>query len=644
MAAEFNVQVLATLRSRVAQGLRLISRGAYDAQRGITALQRSLNDLQTRHAMYAQRLRTTQSLERSGTADLQRRLAATQQLAASEQALQMERINSMKAESAERSRMGRIQAEQLGGLKRRTALQKVSAREQADAQSVQLAEQRMAASAQARQIQMSELQGRINRRNAIAKMRDTEGENRLLREQNAIRDRQAAITAEQAAARRARIGHAFGMVGGAVLIAGAAAAEAAKAGLPVGMYLQQIRQGAPLTAAQSAMLPQMALQLSSQSTQFTYKEVLRALRTLIPRFGFQAVQRSAPSLFALGALERERGISTGLGEMSVGTMQTMRTLRARTPAQQSAVINALTSMLFQAGVSPESFNATLRTTGIATTTLPFQQRLRAGVLTQMVMALGGSQEGLSGTGIGNLFKALLMPRLGAHMGLIQLLNTHHLPLTGPNALSNILTVISQAPRSLTLPERFLAGSEFHTLVALRNQLHGGLLGRVQAALSQRVNPQELLATSLTTAQPAMKRLATSLDNFVTVIGARMGGPLASWANWAARAYSSAAQGIQQQGFFPWLGGETGSLLDLSRPGRVQLTPRLTIPERLGNFGIPFFSHPGTAGQPIHVTVELDGKKVGEAVVHHMRPHLKQSAKTMSQARGSVAHPKLFPGR
>ena len=648
MASEFNVQVLATLRNRVSQGLSMIARDFGVAQRSVEGLQRSLNDLQTRHQLYAQRLRTTQALDRETNVGLQRRLSLMQQTATNEEMIHRQRISSMKAEAAEHARLNRAAEAKLDPLGAQMAFQQNTKVEAEDAQRIAAEEARGDARIAAQRLRVSELQAAISRRNTMGRLRDTENENRLLREQNTIRERQLAITEEQAAARRARIGHAFSLVGVTALVAGAAAFEVAKAGLPVGMYLQQIRQGSNLTPEQSRILPQMAMEMSTQSTQFNYKEVLRAMRTLIPRFGFQAIQSVGPSMFALAALERQRGNTESLGDMSLGTMQTLHTLRAKTPAQQAAVIDALTGMLVHAGVSTESFNSTLRNIGISTTTLPFQQRLRAGVLTQMAMSLGGAQSGLSGAEIGELFKALLTPRLGSQMGIIQLLNTKHLPLKGPHALSDILSIISQSPKGLTTAEKFLAGNQFNTLIALRNALHGGLLAKVSAALSSSMNPETQLAQSLKTGTPAMKNLAVSMENFVTHMGAAMGSPIAKAANWLAAGYSGVAG--SKKGFWPWLGGFADYMafhVPVSpyhwahRLWALSHGPGSTISPIPGvMMDDPY--HPPTT--PYHVTIELDGRKLGEAVIGHARSHLRQSAKTMSHAYGTAAHPKVYPGR
>jgi hypothetical protein len=599
MAAEsFNVAVLATLRNRVSQGLRLIARDFSGTDRSVRALQRSLDNLQVRHGIYAQRVRTTQAAERESTAGLQQRLQL------------------MQATSAAEASAGRIQAEQLSGLQRRVALQKVASREQAD------------------QVRISELQASINRRNAMAQLRDTEAQNKLLLQQQAIQERTLALQEEQAAAARARVGAALRIGGGAALIAGAAAFETAKAGLPVGMYLQQIRQGAPLTAQQAAALPSMALQLSAQSTQFTYKEVLQTLRQLIPLYGYGPTQAVAPSIFALGALERERGIDTPLADMSLSTMQTLRTLRARTPQQQTAVIDALTSMLFRANVEPEDFNETLRTMGVATATLPFAQRLQAGMLTQMVMSLGGGQAGLTSSGMANIFKTLLMPRMGSQIALMHLLNPRNLPLGGAAGVTNAMQLISGAPRGFTLPERIMMGHELPEFLALQNQLQGPVGAQVRAVLAQRMNPQQLLATSLTTAAPAMRNLAVSLENFVTAIGVREDKPLAGIANWFAAGYAGAAADIQREGA-GWLKDVPGWLLNLAAgsytPGPGGAPHSGSWADRVGLWGSP------------QVTINVNGAGNPDAVAKTVVKHLKQSAMSNTKARGPVASPKVYPG-
>ncbi|MGH8290618.1 MAG: hypothetical protein ACREV7_16630 [Steroidobacteraceae bacterium] len=618
--SEFNVAVLVTLRSRIRQGLQAIGRDFGATEARVVALQRSLDNLQMRHGTYAARARTVQAIERQGVTSMQQRLTLMQATNTAEQAA-----------TAESLRMRRIEAEQLTGLQRRRALQQITTSEAAAARRFQLTQQ-------------VEIETKQKLSNALAmqNVRTTETENRLLLQRRKIQERNLELSAAQAEARGATGLLAAGGLGGPLamgaLAVGYTGYRLAKAGLPIGLYLQQIQAAGSLSRKQMAGIPDLAMRLSGATGgQEGYKQALRALSPLVGLYGLKRAQQMAP-LFRFAGLESTYGEGNDLATMTLGAAQAMQTMRATTPARQAAMLSAMTTMLVRTGgtYTPAQFERQLSTITAATPKMAFTQRLQTAEMMGMLHAKLGPQRGLTSAGEAGLFSALLQPAAGRDIALVTMLEKYGLSKTiAGRTPTNVLEAIAHAPRGLTLPQRMMAGGHLATLQALQNALRGGALERLQAALAVSVSPQRALAMSLTTAQPVMTKLATALDNFAAITGAKLAKALTKPAGAAAHAVSSTTN---------YLRHHTALQTDLHVAGAmVKDSPLVLLAEAIidaAKKGIAA-TPPGVtpSGQPINIF--LDGKKIAEVVTGHQVSSLKHSAMAGAGAGTPIASPHVI---
>lgn len=558
MAREFNISTIVTLRNRTAQGLRGLSRDFMGAERRVKALQRSIDDLETRRGLYAHRTRTTQAIERQGTAGLQRRLALMQQTAANEEMVQQQRINAMKAEAAEHARLNQLARERLDPLGAQLALQQDSKVEAEDARKIALEQERLDAKIAQRKMRFSEMQGVITRRNAMAQLRATEAENRLLRDQQRIQARNLELSQAQEDATVGRLR----AIGGIVGVAAAITAVLVKAGLPVGAAEQRAGFAANLTASQRRGLEPFTTRLAGQVGMFSRNQILGAMPGL---FGALGGRRQLAMGLALPFL-RTAGIEHALGvEGAPDAQEALReiaqaaTAVGATNAQQFRAINRmLANVVLRTGgnVGLESAAGIMSAIGTSGARLSVLQRGRLGEAVSFLSATT-SARGVSGAAIANLFQQLLTPAAGRNVAFQYLLGPYglqHALKTGQASdLFGVLERFSaQTHGHINLPLAMMGRGSIHTLLAL-SAMGPGVLQRAFAQTQGDVTTQAALAQASNNANASIIRLTRSIETLASVAGRNPAHTAGQAAAQAAGFFNQLAGYYQQNGAWAtWL--------------------------------------------------------------------------------------------
>ena len=555
---EFNVSVLLTLKNRVSQGLRTVSREFGAAERRVNSLQRSINDLQTRHGLYARRLRTTQAIERQGTAGLQRRLALMQQTAANEEMIHQQRINAMKAESIERANQNRLARERLDPLGAQLALQQDSKVEAEDAKRIAEEQGRLDAKIAARKLRISEMQGVITRRNAMASLKATEAENRLLRDQQRIQARNLQLSQAQEDATMGRLR----AIGGILGVAGAATAILVKAGLPVGAAERRAGFAANLTASQRRGLEPFSTKLSGEVGLFSRNQILEAMPGL---FGALGGRRRLAMGLALPFL-RTAGIETALGvpgapgaqDALKDIAQAATAVGAGNAAQFRAINRMLANVVLRTGgnVGLESAAGIMSAIGTSGARMSVLQRGRLGEAVSFLSATT-SARGVSGAALANLFQQLMTPAAGRNVAFQYMLGPYglqHALKTGrPSDLFGVLERFSAATHGhINLPLALMGRTSIHTLMSL-SAMGPGVLRRAFAQTQTDVATQAALAQASNNARASIISLTRSIETLASVAGrgpAHTAGQLARGATGSISRLSAYAQ--QHGAWAAWL--------------------------------------------------------------------------------------------
>lgn len=556
MAREFNVSVLLTLKNRVSQGLRTVSRDFAGAERRVHALQRSINDLQSRHGIYAQRVRTTQALERQGTAGLQRRIALMQQTAANEEMVQQQRINAMKAEAAEHQRLNRLEESRLDPLGAQIAMRQNAKVEAEDARKVALEQERLDAKIAQRKLRFSEMQGLVARRNAMAQLRATEAENRLLRDQQRIQARNLELSQAQEEATMGRLRAIGGVIGAATAIT----AVLVKAGLPVGAAEQRAGFAAHLTAAQRRGLEPFSTRLAGQVGMFSRNQILEAMPGL---FGALGGRRSLAMGLALPFL-RTAGIEHALGVPGAPDAQdalreiaqAATAVGAGNAAQYRAINRMLANVVLRTGgnVDLESAAGIMSAIGTSGARLGVLQRGRLGEAVSFLSATT-SARGVSGASLANLFQQLLTPAAGRNVALQYMLGPYGLQraLKSGRAsdLFGVLERFSAATHGhINLPLAMMGRASIHTLLSL-SAMGPGVLRRAFAQTQTDVATQAALAAASTNARASIIRLTRSIETLASVAGRHPAHVAGRAASGLAGFFSGQANYYERHGGIAW---------------------------------------------------------------------------------------------
>ncbi len=524
---EFNISTIVTLKNRTVGGLRALSQDFGSAERRVKALQRSLNDLQTHHRLYTQRVKTTQALERQGTAGLQRRLALMQQTAANEEMIQQQRINAMKMEAAENARLNRLAEGRLDPLGAQLALQQNSKVEAEDAKKIAQEQARLDAKIAERRLRVSEMQAALSRRNAMSKLRATESENRLLRQQQTIQARNLELSQAQEEATIGRLR----ALGGVVAAAAAVTAVLVKAGLPVGAAEMRAGFAGNLSAKQRRHLGPLATQLSSEVGMFSRNQIVESFGGL---FGALGGRQNLGRSLALPFL-RTAAIGKALGIPGAPSAQDALSeiakagtaVGASTPAQFRAINQMLANVVLRTGgnVGLENAASIMSAIGTSGARMSVLQRGRLGEAVSFLSATT-SARGVSGAAIANLFQQLMTPAAGRNIAFQYMLGPYglqHALKTGRAAdLFGVLERFSAATHGhIQLPLAMMGRSSIHTLMAL-SAMGPAVLQRAfaQTQASNELSAQQALAAAANNAAAKITTLGRSVETLMSVLGRR----------------------------------------------------------------------------------------------------------------------------
>lgn len=672
MARLFNVGVDIYLVDRISRDVMRIGGAFTGAERRVQMLQRSLNALQMRHGVDVQHARSLQKIHGESDAVLARRIATMQ----TSLALNRHQIND--AHRLERARIA-----QLSPLERSIALRKQEGIETKDNLRLQR-EQNILADVQAKRV----------RENETAAIRNARLQNNILRDRTRIKERNLEVSDAERAARTQRLMRIGIGVGTAAVVAAALGYEAVKRAMPVQVQTQLAGEAGGFTRQQTRQLPRFALDIATHVKQFSVGDVMSAMPRLAGILhNYQMLQKVAPSIFASAAVMRVYGATGDVDELVGDIAQTQRALGARTPQQYRAVNRVIADAFTDLGgqLSPERIAASLRAVAPAIVRQPFNQGLRFAKQLTLLQGLTGVK------GLPGLFNELMVPGQPRTLGLLGMLGVHnprlvqqalHAGLSGQQAMQLILKTVP----GLKFPQRLLMEhAQARTLYALQRAMTGGVMRTLQADMAKQTSTQALLTNALKNTTAAVTGLTKSIDNVLAVEGKHL---LKPGHNWLSRLEGTFNIAAHRKSPLEYLGKQYGEWLlhhdiwvderigHYVKQGALYVWNRAThnvtsgghyvmshgIPLYMGPaapaVGLPAYLLPGGhppstvappvpagapahEGQPIHVTLNVDGKKLAEATAHHhVRSHvqnLKQSMLSKGSGMGTHVNPAVATG-